>query len=452
MRKYQVLLLLDILFNIAFTYSFHLPTFVTVRRITTTIDGVPSVSRSSCSSNTNYRHNNILFSALSENENISDIEADTTSTSTSTTSSTTSTATIPQLDGKKVLPYKIIMNGLKGYQQQKIPAVYAIYNSNYQRNTDGWDTVTYVGATQDLVVTLQTLYENDSTQLKVTHVRALSFTYPQPNIMQEIASQWRQYAINANAPLDNGWANDVLNYLYDTEDNDDDDDDDDDDDILTDMEMIGSAMATAAATTGTSTATTSSSSTSQATTIISPFAETTSSNNKTNNKNTTEYDTTLPFTIENIDTILNDVRPYLIADGGNVSIINVDVQEQIIYLQLQGACGTCPSSTITMQMGIERILREKFPSLKEIIRVDENNSNSNGEVNEYERIVQDEINRIRPAIQAMGGTIQLISIDMNDNGQGIVQIQNTGRISKKVQNGIELALLDIDFIKEVQFV
>lgn len=56
-----------------------------------------------------------------------------------------------------------------------------------------------------------------------------------------------------------------------------------------------------------------------------------------------------------MDKALDEVRPYLIADGGNVEV--AAVQDGVVMLRLQGACGTCPSSTATMKMGIERSLR-----------------------------------------------------------------------------------------------
>lgn len=56
-----------------------------------------------------------------------------------------------------------------------------------------------------------------------------------------------------------------------------------------------------------------------------------------------------------VDKALDEVRPYLIADGGNVEV--AAVQDGVVMLRLQGACGTCPSSTATMKMGIERSLR-----------------------------------------------------------------------------------------------
>ena len=66
-----------------------------------------------------------------------------------------------------------------------------------------------------------------------------------------------------------------------------------------------------------------------------------------------------PLTPYLVDKALDEVRPYLIADGGNVEV--AAVQDGVVMLRLQGACGTCPSSTATMKMGIERSLRVGVP-------------------------------------------------------------------------------------------
>jgi Fe-S cluster biogenesis protein NfuA len=52
---------------------------------------------------------------------------------------------------------------------------------------------------------------------------------------------------------------------------------------------------------------------------------------------------TLEFTVDNVDKTLDEVRPYLISDGGNVKVVSVDTASFGVELQLQGACGSCPS-------------------------------------------------------------------------------------------------------------
>ncbi|HAN76050.1 MAG TPA: hypothetical protein DCQ51_14515 [Planktothrix sp. UBA8407] len=74
--------------------------------------------------------------------------------------------------------------------------------------------------------------------------------------------------------------------------------------------------------------------------------------------------TTLALTEENVETVLDELRPYLMADGGNVEIVELD--GPIVRVRLQGACGSCPSSTMTLKMGIERRLRERIPEIAEV--------------------------------------------------------------------------------------
>ncbi|MCA1903620.1 MAG: hypothetical protein CV045_09225 [Cyanobacteria bacterium M5B4] len=69
----------------------------------------------------------------------------------------------------------------------------------------------------------------------------------------------------------------------------------------------------------------------------------------------------------NVEQVLDTMRPYLLADGGNVEL--VEIEGPIVRLRLQGACGSCPSSTMTLRMGIERKLREEIPDIGEVEQV-----------------------------------------------------------------------------------
>jgi Fe-S cluster biogenesis protein NfuA len=76
---------------------------------------------------------------------------------------------------------------------------------------------------------------------------------------------------------------------------------------------------------------------------------------------------TLALTSENVETVLDEMRPYLMADGGNVELVELD--GPVVKLRLQGACGSCPSSAMTLRMGIERRLREFIPEIAEVEQV-----------------------------------------------------------------------------------
>jgi len=65
--------------------------------------------------------------------------------------------------------------------------------------------------------------------------------------------------------------------------------------------------------------------------------------------------------------VLDKLRPFLQRDGGDVEL--VDVEDGIVKLKLMGACGSCPSSTITLKAGIERALMEEIEEVKEVIQV-----------------------------------------------------------------------------------
>ena len=75
----------------------------------------------------------------------------------------------------------------------------------------------------------------------------------------------------------------------------------------------------------------------------------------------------LALTADNVETTLDEMRPYLMADGGNVELVEID--GPIVKLRLQGACGSCPSSTMTLRMGIERRLKEIIPEIAEVEQV-----------------------------------------------------------------------------------
>ena len=71
---------------------------------------------------------------------------------------------------------------------------------------------------------------------------------------------------------------------------------------------------------------------------------------------------------EKVEAALNKVRPALMADGGNVEL--VDVQEDgVVKVKLLGACGSCPMSQLTLKRGVEARLKAKIPEVREVIAV-----------------------------------------------------------------------------------
>ncbi len=72
---------------------------------------------------------------------------------------------------------------------------------------------------------------------------------------------------------------------------------------------------------------------------------------------------------EKVEEALNSIRPALQADGGDVSLVDVDEEKGIVKVQLQGACAGCPSAQITLVMGVERAIKERVPEVKEVLSV-----------------------------------------------------------------------------------
>lgn len=69
-----------------------------------------------------------------------------------------------------------------------------------------------------------------------------------------------------------------------------------------------------------------------------------------------------------VQEVLELIRPALQADGGDVELVDV-TDDGIVSVKLTGACGSCPMSTMTLKMGIERTLVEKIPQVKEVVQV-----------------------------------------------------------------------------------
>ena len=70
---------------------------------------------------------------------------------------------------------------------------------------------------------------------------------------------------------------------------------------------------------------------------------------------------------EKVEVALEQIRPTLQADGGDVELVGID--DGVVSLKLTGACNGCPMSTMTLKMGIERILKGQIPEVKEVVAV-----------------------------------------------------------------------------------
>jgi Fe-S cluster biogenesis protein NfuA len=260
---------------------------------------------------------------------------------------------------------------------------------------------------------------------KVAHLRAMSFVVPSQGAMNQVADEWRAEVKQAGGGA--GFLDDqVLASMVSAIPYEDDDEDDDDDD---EFEMTAEAMSMVR---GSSSAVVEESSSE----VVSPFENDAE-------KTIVAGITPLAFTKENVNKVLDEVRPYLISDGGNVSVDRVEQDTRDIYLKLEGACGSCPSSTVTMKMGIERVLKENFPDMNEVLQVEDEDANPKELTLEA---VEAGVDRVKPAIIAMGGVVRIIGVD-TESGEVVLEFRG----ANKVRGGLELAILDVEFVNKVTF-
>ncbi|XP_042495057.1 nifU-like protein 2, chloroplastic [Macadamia integrifolia] len=124
----------------------------------------------------------------------------------------------------------------------------------------------------------------------------------------------------------------------------------------------------------------------------------------------------LSLTAENVESVLDEVRPYLMADGGNVALHEID--GNIVRLKLQGACGSCPSSVMTMKMGIERRLMEKIPEIGAVEPITDEETGLELNEENIEKVLEE----IRPYLVGTGGGgLELVAIE-----EPIVKIRIVG--------------------------
>jgi len=72
---------------------------------------------------------------------------------------------------------------------------------------------------------------------------------------------------------------------------------------------------------------------------------------------------------EQVREVIDAIRPMLQADGGDIDLVGVDEETGQVRVRLQGACKGCPGAAMTLKMGVERHLKYKVPSVKEVVAV-----------------------------------------------------------------------------------
>lgn len=116
----------------------------------------------------------------------------------------------------------------------------------------------------------------------------------------------------------------------------------------------------------------------------------------------------LALTEENIEMVLDELRPYLQKDGGDCKLI--EIEGPILRLEMQGSCASCSSSAITVKMGIERTMLDRFPEIYEVEAV------MPGFKVPTEEGIEEVLSTIGPFLSVSGGSIELIELD---DGEGV---------------------------------
>ncbi|CAB9496182.1 NifU-like protein 3, chloroplastic [Seminavis robusta] len=186
-------------------------------------------------------------------------------------------------------------------------------------------------------------------------------------------------------------------------------------------------------------------------TIVSPFdesGESASEDTAVATKPNSIGEGPFDLTWENVEMVLDEMRPYLIQDGGNVIIQEID--GPVVRLELQGACGTCPSSTQTMKMGLERGLKEKIPEIQEVIQAMPEGPPLN------EEQVNVILDGVRPFLQVAGGSIECNRLEGVDGLQPAIYLEMKGssaslnsvklEIAQRLQKHFMMAGLRVEWI------
>jgi Fe-S cluster biogenesis protein NfuA len=72
-------------------------------------------------------------------------------------------------------------------------------------------------------------------------------------------------------------------------------------------------------------------------------------------------------TINNVEKALDEIRPFLMSDGGNIKLLSIE--DFVVKVQLEGACTGCSVNQMTLKNGVEATIKKYVPQIKEVINV-----------------------------------------------------------------------------------
>lgn len=296
-------------------------------------------------------------------------------------------------DGTRVVPVVLFIHGTS---EETVKGVYAIIDDN--------DEVMYVGMSRDVAASLEAHASYHPEE--VSFVRVMTFAIPTAREMKLVVDAW--IMDNETMPLGNAeeWYEVDEGLKQQVE-------------VFTPLKEGDTAA------------------------IRSPFESNVlesigtddsddTSNSDEDGNDTDNRDETLELTIESVDTVLNDVRPYLISDGGNISVVRVDAASGRVELRLEGACGSCASAATTMHLGVEKALRKQFGGrVGEIVAVDEPTTSDMVSIDRCEAA----LDSIRDVLHGLGAQVSVLEVDEDE-----VVVSYSGPNNLKL--GVEQTLLE----------
>jgi len=75
--------------------------------------------------------------------------------------------------------------------------------------------------------------------------------------------------------------------------------------------------------------------------------------------------------IRKVENVIDQIRPYLQADGGNIRFVEL-TEDYVVNVELLGACGSCPMSTMTLKSGVEQAVKKAIPEIKSVEAINTN--------------------------------------------------------------------------------
>lgn len=151
-----------------------------------------------------------------------------------------------------------------------------------------------------------------------------------------------------------------------------------------------------------------------------------------------------PLSIAAVDACLDEVRPYLIADGGDVEVVSAAGGR--VELRLRGACSSCASSDATMRMGLERAIRARFGAGVEVAQVTASGGGADASGGGPEpatvEAVDGHLNMLRTAVASLGGRVRVAELSPAGGDKGGQKATVFYRGPRSIGNGIRAAILE----------